>query len=247
LGVKRTQEYILQHVFGLDFNSVASVPDFLVWLSKMSRQRETIPTHLRMVLIEELRSILAYSDWPLDELLQSPHAFSKFLNTQWATFLGQKTRQGISEPTAPYLIDFEKNVAVQDLLPGWARTGVLAPVDIQATEALPDWAQVGLIESDVDPRYQRYKDLLISLDSRLAVDLASARWIDWNTLAWDWAELCTLQFSDDLELSDENRRAYKRIQIQIDEGFYRWLPISAVVKSNIKTGQKRWGSAKRHG
>ncbi|MGD2159038.1 MAG: BREX-3 system phosphatase PglZ, partial [Anaerolineales bacterium] len=223
LGVKRTQEYVLQHVLGLDLNNVSKVSVFLTWISEMSRQKEAIPAHLRDMLLEELFSIPAYSDWPLDELLQKPQAFSKFISTQWSIFLEQKTGQVVREPEANYLVDFEHNSEVQDLFPGWIRSGLLTPLEILDPRVLPDWAQVGLITSDVDPRYQRFDDLLTILESSLVTDLTTVRWTDWKALAWNWAELCTLHNAADLALSEEYKQAYKRIQKQIDRVFYHWL------------------------
>jgi len=62
-----------------------------------------------------------------------------------------------------------------------------------------------------------------------------------------WREIYFARFQElekSIEEPEKRTRFLCRTQIGICESR---TPISAVVKSNIKTGQKRWGSAKRHG
>lgn len=223
LGVKRTNVYLLRHVFGLDFDALGNIVVFLAWLSQMSRQQDPFPAPLRQMLLKQLRTIPVYTDWPLNELLQKPRAFPEFLRAQWSAFLDQQTGRAVGEPLAPYLVDFENLDKLHDFLPRWVRTGMLAPVEIQTPKELPDWAQVGLLSLDVDPRPQRFEDLLTTLEDNLPADSTAARWTDWQILAWDWADLSVLRYASGLELSDEFVQAYQNIQKHFDDSFHNWL------------------------
>jgi hypothetical protein len=108
-------------------------------------------------------------------------------------------------------------------LPGWVRSGLLAPVEISPQAGLPGWALAGVQSPDVDPRPGRYADLITAIEESISSGLSNARWNEWQPLAWDWAELTTLHRIPDLRLSEEQIQAYDSLQGRLNDVFLAWL------------------------
>ncbi len=223
LGQKGTSAYLLKHVFALDLASLDDPIQLLSWLGVRERQSEPLPEALAQHMLAYLRILLAYADWPLEELLDNPQAFAAFLREQWTTCLEKQTGYKLSEIQSPYLVHFEDNQALQDLLPGWVRVGLLTPVEISPQAGLPDWTLAGVQFPDVDPRPGRYADLIASIEEIVAEDIYETRWLDWQPLAWDWAELTALLHSPDLQLTEEQSQAYHSLQKRVNNAFLTWL------------------------
>lgn len=223
LSSQRTIEYLLKYVFGLDVAALDDPFQLVIWLGGRDRQTETLPRPLAQHLLAHLRTISAYDDWPLDEFIHTPQAFRDFLNQQWLAFLENQSGHKSNEVQAPYLVHFEDAEPLQDMLPGWVRNGLLTPVEISTNIRLPDWVLAGVQFPDVDPRPGRYADLIAAIEESISSDISAARWLDWQLLAWDWAELTSLHQASDLQLSEDQSKAYHSLQKQVNDAFLSWL------------------------
>lgn len=223
LGQQKTITYLLQHVFGLNINALHNPLALLNWLSQYHEQPDQLPQVLNEALLEILISLSAYSDWPLSDLISTPDAFQDFIQEQWLGYLENQTGLTLRETAAAYLLDFEQNVDVQDLLPRWLRRGWLSPAEISAQENLPSWAEVGVLTTDEDPRPQRFRDLLTSVEETLNVEGNILRWGGWKSLARKWAELTVLRNTSEVEIPAENTKAYQHLQKKLNDVFFEWL------------------------
>ncbi|MFQ5859135.1 MAG: hypothetical protein ACE5LU_26345, partial [Anaerolineae bacterium] len=69
LGRQASIEYILRHVFGVDFAIVERPAGLIGWLNDYHHQATPMPAVLIDHLLEHLQQIPAYATWPLSELL----------------------------------------------------------------------------------------------------------------------------------------------------------------------------------
>ncbi|OQX61660.1 MAG: hypothetical protein B5M51_07435 [Anaerolinea sp. 4484_236] len=223
LGQRKTVAYLFQHVFNLNTNALDNPLTLLNWLSQHHRQPDPLPQLLKDALLEKLSSLPIYADWPLPDLITTPAAFRDFIQEQWLGYLENQTGMTLRETAADYLLDFEQNVDVQDLLPRWLRGGWLSPAEIPAPRELPDWAEAGVLVPDGDHRPQRFHDLLSTLEESLPLGEDNLRWAGWQPLVWDWAELTVLRYTSDVELSAEDKESYQHLQKQLNDAFLPWL------------------------
>ncbi|MEA3350374.1 MAG: BREX-3 system phosphatase PglZ [Chloroflexota bacterium] len=223
LSQRGTITYLFQHVFNLNTNALDNPLTLLNWLSQHHRQPDPLPQLLKDALLEKLSSLPVYADWPLADLISTPATFRDFIQEQWLGYLENQTGLALRETAAAYLLDFEQNVDVQDLLPRWLRGGWLSPTEIPAPRELPGWAEAGVLTPDGDHRLQRFRDLLVTVEESLPVGVDTLRWAGWQPLAWDWAELTGLHHTSDVELSTKDKKTYQHLQKQLDDAFLPWL------------------------
>ncbi len=209
LSANATAEYLLQHVFELGLTQPASLID---WLSRLHTRLGPLPAPLLAVLLEKLTP--AFADWPLPALLSDPAAFTDFINTHWHAYL-----QTGKDAQLPFGHDRE----LQDTLPRLIRERQLTPVEIPNPGGIPDWARAGVRSPDADPRPARFTDLLLSLQGTDFLSLSTARWEDWQRLAWHWAELNALRHDRALKLPPEALNACPLLQKSINDAFFTWL------------------------
>ena len=114
---------------------------------------------------------------------------------------------------------------MQDLLPALVRQGTLQPLEMHDKEGLPAWSLPGITLTDV--RTHRLTLLLEDLENRLKTMKSDLQiqtgWNTWNGLARDWAELCSLYDQTDLEVSQAQKEAFRKLVHGFDKTFSAWL------------------------
>jgi hypothetical protein len=223
LGQRETIGYLFEHVFDLNLDALDDSITLLNWLTRYHRQADPLPQSLQEHLLEKLESLPVYADWPLPDLIVAPEAFRDFIQEQWLAYLENQTGMTLRETSAAYCLDFERNVGFQVLLQLWLRWGWLSPAKIPTPKALPVWAEAGVLAPEGDHRLQRFCDLLTTLEEALPADPEESRWVTWQPLAWDWANVTQLRYSDDVGLTKEHKKAYEKLQTKLNDAFYNWL------------------------
>jgi hypothetical protein len=111
---------------------------------------------------------------------------------------------------------------LQYLIPSLVRQGTIQPLKIENQKDLPNWVKPGVTMIDV--RLQRYKTLLENMDNQLAVMKDEQMgWDTWNTIARDWAELCSYAFQADLVIQPPQKKDFQKLIRNIDPLFTTWL------------------------
>lgn len=223
LSRRRTIAFILGHVFNADLDALRRPARLIAWLDQTHRQPDPIPRLLIDHLLQHLRNVPAYADWPLEVLLTDPDAFALFVQGQWQGYVQRQTGEPIAEKPPPYVLNFDADLALQDTLPGLIRSGTLSPVQVDRPERLPGWSRPAVLSPDQDRRPRRAGELLSLLDEYLQSSLQDARWEQWQRVARAWAELTTLRYDPDQPLDAVQQEACQGLQDEIDTAFLAWL------------------------
>ena len=223
LGQLGTVAFLLRRVFAANLDALREPAQFVAWLDQYHQQADPMPTVLADSLLAHLRKATAYADWPLDELLESRDAFTKFVREQWRSCVQQQTGQLLGEEPVRYLLGFETDHRLQDALPGLVRSGALEPVSVDRPDRLPSWTRPAVLALDEDRRPRRATELLSVLTDHLNTPLANARWEQWQTIARTWAELTALHYDPDNPLSSTQQKECQRLQNKLDVAFLAWL------------------------
>lgn len=189
---RRTIEFLLLHVFGLQSNLLRQPAHFILWLDEYHQTLAPLPAPLLNHVLEQVRAIPAYQAWPAKEILQGSQAYKNFVQDQWHGFLSQQTGRAVGETKGKYLLRFDQERELQDALPRLVRNGSLKPVQVETQSPLPVWVVPGVLITDEDPRPRRMAELTESLYTLLADCSPDTRWETWQTIARQWAELSLL-------------------------------------------------------
>jgi hypothetical protein len=231
LGQRATVEFLLRYVFAADFDALWQPAQLIGWLDQYHQRTDPMPSVLADHLLAHLRRVLAYTGWPLDELLASRDAFTTFVREQWRAYVQQQTGQLLGEEPVRYLLGFETDHRLQDALPGLVRSGTLEPVSVDQPGRLPAWARPAVLAPDEDRRPRRAAELLnilseyldTSLRLRSGQALADARWEQWQAIVRAWAELTALRYDPDTPLDPAQQEEYRQLQGKLDVAFLAWL------------------------
>jgi hypothetical protein len=234
LGRRKTIEFILKQVFDLDLESLAHPAYFVDWLVCFHRELAPLPNEIQPVLLEHLRRLPVYQNWELSALLEDKQSLTDFLQTQWEYYVQTSTGKRLGEASGEYVLAFESDTSLQDLLPGLLRRRVLTPLPLTEIRAVPEWARIGVIaseESAIDKHQrqvaallQNIQDQLISQDHEDAIEFVKGfSWKQWQYLALDWADLTSPVYQREHTLDRELLSEYARLIKLVDKGFLGWL------------------------
>jgi hypothetical protein len=220
LGQRRSITYVLRHVFGVDFESLARPAGLITWLNDYHQRADAMPPLLADYLLADLRPRPVYAGWPLDQLLHNHDAFVTFLREQWLTYVQGRTGQPAAETRLSYTLPFGDDARLQDTLPRLVRSGALSPVPVPQPERLPPWARLAVLARHQDLRPRRAAELLAALSEHLESPLADARWDRWQVIARRWAELQALRYDPD---APQEEAACAELETRLDRAFLEWL------------------------
>ncbi len=234
LGRRKTAEFILEQVFDLDFESLAQPAYFVDWLVRFHRQLAPLSNEIQAELLERLRRLPVYHNWDLPALLAEEQQLTDFLQTQWAYSLQASTEKSLCEASAEYVLTFDRDTGLQDLLPRLLRRRVITPLPLKQDQAIPQWARIGVIAAQESPldRYRRQAtDLLQNIHTQIfptdhgdAVEhLKNLSWKQWQYLALDWADLSSRVCQQEFPLESELLFQFASLVRSIDAGFEVWL------------------------
>lgn len=234
LGRRKTVEYILNHVFDIDLDSLAHPAYFVDWLVRFHRELGPLPNEILAVLLERLRRLPVYQNWDLPALLENQQNLTNFLQTQWGLYVQTSSGKSLGEASGEYVLAFESDTGLQDLLPGLLRRRVITPLPLNEIQVVPEWARMGVIaseESDFDRHLrqvaallQNIQDQVVSHDRENIIEiLGEFSWKQWQYLALDWADLTSLVYQPEHTLDRELLLNYAKLVRLIDEGFWGWL------------------------
>jgi len=223
---RRTIEFLLVDVFGLQSNLLHQPATFILWLDEYHQTLAPLPTALLNHVLKQVRSLPAYQAWPVNEILQDQQAYKNFVQDQWHGFLSLQTGKAIGEKKAAYLLHFEQDQRLQDALPQLLRNGSLTAVQVETKSTLPVWVVPGIFILDEDPRPRRMAELADSLNTMLADCSPDTRWENWQAIARQWAELSLLVNASRGTLdwpASEEIDPRLELQSRLDAAFTDWL------------------------
>lgn len=223
LGREETIAFVLHHLFEAEPAALQTAPALVAWLNRYHTSHlEPMPHLLADYLLEQLLANPAYEQWPLAGLLTSRAVFMDFIGDQWQGFVQQQTGQHLRDIRAPYLLPFDTSHALQDTLPQLVRSGALVPVSLSRPASLPGWANVAVLAPDENATGRQFDEQLQLLATQCA-GLSTARWAQWQTIAFTWARLTRLRHAPDGNLTRSQLSNYALWQGKLDGAFLDWL------------------------
>jgi len=231
LGDNAAREFILLHVFGVAADVIKEPSDLLRILLSRHFRNERVPSIIDEIFIKILRRSDVFKDWPLDEIVSDRDSFFAFIQERWPIYLDLlstsdvKVIRGIRlsyhlEYSGPIDIPFDhKDVRVymDDLF----SEGLLQPVSHDQSDKLSKtWASVGLKIDPQSDRRRRLESLMASIDSTMPS--SDARYQDWLTFAYRWAELAVLVWKEEGKVPSDMLARFQTLQGLVDSTFFSW-------------------------
>jgi hypothetical protein len=215
--------FVLRHVFGADVDELRQPAALIAWLNDVHGRAEQIPPTVTQYLLAALRDAPLYAGWPLDDLLGSAEAFTRFVREQWRGYVQERTGRLLAEEPVGYVLDFANDHGLQDDLARLVRSGAVEPVGVEKPEQLPAWARAGVLGEGEDGRRRRIAELVTDLDERLSGMEEAGRWAEWQAIARVWAELSALTSDVGMGAEVPDVEAFSDLRDRLDRGFQGWL------------------------
>lgn len=215
--------FVLRHVFSADVDELHQPAALIAWLNDVHGRDEYVPSEVAQYLLAALREVPVYAGWPLDDLVGSAEAFSRFVREQWRGYVQETTGRLLAEGPVGYVLDFENDHGLQDDLARLVRSGAVEPVGVEKPEQLPAWARAGVLGEGEDGRRRRIAELVADLDERLAGMEEAGRWAEWQAIARVWAELSALSSDAGMGAQVSDVEAVSALRDRLDTGFEGWL------------------------
>ena len=231
LGENATRDFLLRNVFRLDPAQMQTDADLLRALLRRHYSGRVIPKSLDDRLIDLLRAVPRWRDWPLDQIVPSRASFLEFLQERWPIFIHQRfgvDAAELAEEPEPYGLRFpgpkhlpfdhdDVRVYIDNLF----TDGLLAPTTtVPLTLVEGSWVAVGVAGPDATDQTSRFRKLLdlLHADSPSASSDHQA----WVRAATRWAEIVALRWlPGDLPTDDRDRFcASHRV---IEQNFQDWM------------------------
>jgi len=219
LGDKATKDYILQHGYHINTDTVLDETSLLRLLIRLHYKGKHLPTILTERMVESFQKKNLFSDWPLDEVLSDANAFFDFLQEQWPLFLNQELKR----PGQEKIMESQPHYPRSNILPfghddiriymdNLFMEGFLKPVACgNDPELVTKWYSCGIESSAITDDVKREKMMERILEM---IPEEGCRYSDWIAFAGKWAELLALVYKGpsvaDLPgmISDKIERAF---------------------------------------
>lgn len=229
LGDDETRDFVLRRLFGVTPETIHGPADLLALLLERHYAGRRFPKGLDDRLVRRLRRRKGLAEWPLRRLLADREAFFAFLGERWPLYLARRAggAAGPEVDTDAVAIPGPRDLPFGDervraYLDNLFVEGFLKPVEHPfVPDATETWIRAGIVRSGTDAAPLRLERLLEVARSRLPTDDADHR--AWLRFARLWAETRAALLALD-DPSPATRRAFDRLEANVDKAFAAWLP-----------------------
>jgi len=211
LGDSRTNEFILEKVYGIRPDEIQTDVDLFRTLLELHYRRVEIPEILVEYFLDRLNTDMIR--FPLKSLFSS-EVFFRFLQEKWGEFL-RVTAAG-EDFEIPFG-DADLRVYIDTLF----LEGQLKPVEFAEHHTLPEWTKVGVVIDPSSDARRRFERLLDKLKEKLPDK--HSRYKDWHHAARIWAEVVYLRYNLERGISEDTRRQFEELHAHIELLFEEWI------------------------
>ncbi|HDN65114.1 MAG TPA: BREX-3 system phosphatase PglZ [Methanosarcinales archaeon] len=211
LGDSRTNEFILEKVYGIRPDEIQTDVDLFRTLLELHYRRVEIPEILVEYFLDRLNTDMIR--FPLKSLFSS-EVFFRFLQEKWGEFL-RVTAAG-EDFEIPFG-DADLRVYIDTLF----LEGQLKPVEFAEHHTLPEWTKVGVVIDPSSDARRRFERLLDKLKEKLPDK--HSRYKDWQHAAMIWAEAVYLRYNLERGISEDTRRQFEELHAHIELLFEEWI------------------------
>ena len=208
LGDGRTNEFILEKVYGIRPDEIKTDVDLFRTLLELHYRRVEIPEILREYILDRLKNTDMIR-FPLKSLFSS-EVFFRFLQEKWGEFL-RVTAAG-EDFEIPFG-DTDLRVYIDTLF----LEGQLKPVEFAEHHTLPEWTKVGVVIDPSSDARRRFEQLLTRLKEKLPDK--HSRYTDWQHTARVWAEVVYLRYNLERGVYEE----FEKLHVHIESLFEEWI------------------------
>jgi hypothetical protein len=225
-SLSETSDFLLRKVFKLPYDLIENQTDLVRFLLSKHYQGQRYPETLQRYLVEKLETIPSLRGLPLNELLESEHAFYEYLQEEWAAFLTtlQENTNKIKEVAAESDFQGEEHPftdqEVRRLLDDLFVEGKLKPLAGYNSKLLPPWTHVGLVIDRQQDQKLRLQGLLAALEKHLQPEMT---YKDWQRIAAIYGEAKHLLLSMELPAKDQLALGWQDIDQRINQQFTVWM------------------------
>jgi hypothetical protein len=215
LTERETKEFVLMHCFGIVPKLIKTPVDLLKVLLSIHARSVRLPDFLNGYLLTGLTSDSSFTDWPLAEILPIREEFLRFLQGEWALYLGS-IAEGGKQSRVPF-----QNEEVWAYVDTFFLDGSLKPIEHQYASKLPAWVRPGIIRDPQADAVRRFRTLRQKFEVEIPATEASHR--DWQQTAHRWAELIVLRWKCDDTLDAADRAGWVDLHSRLEDTFAEWM------------------------
>ena len=215
LTERGTKDFVLMNCFGIVPKLIKTPAALSNLLASLHAGKVRLPNFLNEYLLESLTKDLTFADWPLTEILPSREKFLRFLQDEWALYLGS-IGEGGNQSRVPFYHE-----DVKAYIDTFFLDGSLKPIEHQDAASLPAWVRPGVIHDPKADAVRRFRALRLKFEGEIPSADASHR--DWQQAAQRWAELVVLRWKWDEALEPADRTAWPELQSKVEDAFGQWM------------------------
>lgn len=212
-----TKEFVLMNCFEIVPKLINTPVALSKLLASLHARKVRLPDFLNEYLLESLAKESAFAGWPLAEILPSREKFLRFLQDEWALYLGSIEEGGKQSRVTFHHED------VKAYIDTFFLDGSLKPIEYQNAAGLPAWVRPGVIHDPKADAVRRFRALLQKFEAELPNGDASHR--EWQNAAQRWAELIVLRWQWDEGLEASDRTTWTELQSTLEDRFAVWMAL----------------------
>jgi hypothetical protein len=216
LTERETKEFVLMHCFGIVPKLIKSSVDLVKVLLSLHARKIRLPDFLNDFLLESLSKDPAFATWPLFEIVPSRASFLRFLQDEWAIYIGSFVGKGGVRCRLPF-----QHEDIRAYIDTFFLDGSLKPIEQQDVTKLPAWVVTGIVHDPKADTVRRFRALNQKFDAEVPAADASHR--DWQEAAQRWAELVVLRWEWDSALDRSDSDRWFALHSKVEEAFAGWM------------------------
>ena len=215
LTERGTKDFVLMNCFGIVPKLIKTPVALSNLLASLHAGKVRLPYFLNEYLLESLTKDSTFAGWPLTEILPSREKFLRFLQDEWALYLGS-IGEGGNQSRVPF-----HHEDVKAYIDTFFLDGSLKPMEHEDAANLPAWVRPGVIHDPKADAVRRFRALRHKFEIEIPVAEASHR--DWQQAAQRWAELVVLRWKWDEALEPADRTTWPELQSKVEDAFGQWM------------------------
>ena len=215
LTERGTKDFVLMNCFDIVPKLIKTPVALSKLLASLHARKVRLPDFLNEYLLESLAKDSAFEDWPLPEILPSREKYLRFLQDEWALFLGS-LGDGGKQSRVPF-----DHQDVRAYIDTFFLDGSLKPIEHEDAASLPAWIRPGVIHDPKADAVRRFRALKDKFETEIPTTNASHR--EWQQAAQRWAELIVLRWQWDEGLDAADRTAWTDLQSKLENVFALWM------------------------
>ncbi len=218
LGSRETIALVLRAVFDIIPDRRLSPTQLILWLDQHHASEVVLPPEIARYLIDHLKRLPAFTNWPLEQLLADSDVFHAFLEQEWNTYQGKQTRELADvEYVLTPILPIDQDQTLHDLL-----SRLLARNAFQADAT--GTARNASRPSNVFKATRNKKTVTEALtEIEQSFARADVDWKQWQIIARQWAEATTVRYTTSLAHPASEIQHFEGVRDVLDDLFLAWL------------------------